>query len=527
MDKIVTEQTYFLTVDSLYIPNIFKAFTKMDIFQIEDKDDVTYGCVECDYDTFSKKKMSNHRRNKHERDKIYECKHCDFKAPFLREKKQHMKNEHKVKSHACKRCEFNTPWLQELKTHKRNTHKRKTYECLECDIMALYMTDFRNHMTSQHGVHKMFVCQNCDFKAAEGKLVRRHQRAVHEGVSYDCAQCNYKSSYQRNIYHHTREKHQQSKFSCEKCDFNSPWKVLINRHKNIVHEGFRYKCEICDYNTTKPHILRQHTKSKHKGVRYECDQCDFKALRQEHLTNHVNSKHAGLMYTCDQCDYKVSWPAQLYKHKQITHKGLMYSCDQCDYKAIWQTAFIRHMQTWHEQLTYCCNQCDTAVEEYEKLKVHFLESQHVGFSFGCINCNFKAITKGILAKHKQKAHKVYGVGSKHKKSPEEILNENTPKLPYIKGQRTKMYKPYKKTIISEFQELNDEINSIIAPGINIMPDGRRSRICRICGKEGQNGHIRTHIEGMHIDCIGIQCNMCEKILKSRDSLRQHKYKQHS
>ena len=111
------------------------------------------------------------------------------------------------------------------------------------------------------------------------------------------------------------------------------------------------------------------------------------------------------------------------------------------------------MKTWHEPLSYLCNQCDTTMDTYEKLKVHLIESNHVGMSFGCINCNFKAITKGMLAKQKQKTHTVYGMAAKHKKSPEDFLKESILKSPY-NGQRTKNYKPPKMSFISEFQEIN-------------------------------------------------------------------------
>ena len=58
----------------------------------------------------------------------------------------------------------------------------------------------------------------------------------------------------------------------------------------------------------------------------------------------------------------------------------------------------------------------------------------------------------------------------------------------------------------------------------IMSNGRTNRICTIWGKKGQRGHIRTHIEAMHIDAIAIKCDMCESILMSRNSLNLHKIK---
>merc|ERR1712129_516484 len=49
-----------------------------------------------------------------------------------------------------------------------------------------------------------------------------------------------------------------------------------------------------------------------------------------------------------------------------------------------------------------------------------------------------------------------------------------------------------------------------------------ARICKVCGKEGQNGHIKDHIEMHHITGVSHSCNICGKTYRTRDSVRLHK-----
>ena len=44
-------------------------------------------------------------------------------------------------------------------------------------------------------------------------------------------------------------------------------------------------------------------------------------------------------------------------------------------------------------------------------------------------------------------------------------------------------------------------------------------ICKVCGKEGENSHLKTHIEANHIKGYSILCDMCEKTFSCKNSLR--------
>jgi hypothetical protein len=83
-----------------------------------------------------------------------------------------------------------------------------------------------------------------------------------------------------------------------------------------------------------------------------------------------------------------------------------------------------------------------------------------------------------------------------------------------------------QTMYGETQELDEQIQTMISRGQNLMSNGNRAYICQVCGKEGQVSNIKDHIEANHIDGISLPCNTCGKIFRSRNALRQHNDKNH-
>ena len=85
-------------------------------------------------------------------------------------------------------------------------------------------------------------------------------------------------------------------------------------------------------------------------------------------------------------------------------------------------------------------------------------------------------------------------------------------------------------VSTDVQQLNDEIKSMMDTTENLMTIGsQRQRVwkCKVCGNEGQRANIKTHIEANHINSnVSHSCDICGKISRSRDGLRQHKAKEH-
>ena len=76
----------------------------------------------------------------------------------------------------------------------------------------------------------------------------------------------------------------------------------------------------------------------------------------------------------------------------------------------------------------------------------------------------------------------------------------------------------------ELQDLDAKIKSKMILGENMTQDGKRTAtVCQVCRKEGYITQIRDHIEANHVDGLVVSCNLCEKTIRYRNALRNHKY----
>ena len=82
----------------------------------------------------------------------------------------------------------------------------------------------------------------------------------------------------------------------------------------------------------------------------------------------------------------------------------------------------------------------------------------------------------------------------------------------------------------EASQLDEQIKTMMTRTENDKRVGTRIvkvYSCNVCGKEDQGPHIKQHIEANHItNNISHSCDICGKISRSRDGLRQHKHKEH-
>ena len=86
-------------------------------------------------------------------------------------------------------------------------------------------------------------------------------------------------------------------------------------------------------------------------------------------------------------------------------------------------------------------------------------------------------------------------------------------------------------ILDTCEEVARKVNSLIERSDKMVEIGRsadgqimykRALICQLCGKEGSDNNIRSHIEAKHLEGIALPCNSCDKVLRTRKSLRRHK-----
>ena len=79
----------------------------------------------------------------------------------------------------------------------------------------------------------------------------------------------------------------------------------------------------------------------------------------------------------------------------------------------------------------------------------------------------------------------------------------------------------------DFQELDEQIKSMMGQSQNTLPNGRKKKVCKVCEKEGDYRVIKDHIEARHIEGVSIPCNSCDKIFRCRAFLQTHIQRNHN
>ena len=74
----------------------------------------------------------------------------------------------------------------------------------------------------------------------------------------------------------------------------------------------------------------------------------------------------------------------------------------------------------------------------------------------------------------------------------------------------------------DFAELEEKVKSMMEKSYTNLGNGRGfAYLCKVCGKEGTNHHIKYHIEANHLEGVVIPCDICEKTFRCRNSFRKH------
>ena len=140
--------------------------------------------------------------------------------------------------------------------------------------------------------------------------------------------------------------------------------------------------------------------------------------------------------------------------------------------------------------------------------------------------------KGLSGKDEEEEEEEGEIEAIDRKNNEVRVKEETKK-----GRKVQESKPLTNlsedgvdSLCVDMDELDEKVNSLIGSSDNRLGESYRNEkasVCSVCGKEGSRSNIRGHIEAKHITGISQTCNVCTKILKTRDGLRTHMKKSHS
>jgi hypothetical protein len=225
----------------------------------------------------------------------------------------------------------------------------------EMDIQQQRPDDYKQEFPSKSldllheliNVSNIYICNQCEYRSATKRTLKKHHLFKHEGVVYFCDKCEFKAGESAHLNRHKQSKHDGVVYSCSQCEFQCKRKDSIKTHQQVKHEGVVFSCTQCEFDTTSQRGLKLHQQSVHEGIQYHCDQCEYKATTKKNLLNHQQSKHDYVRYSCDQCVYQATTQGSLKMHKEYKHEGVRYSCGQCVFLATTQGGLKSHNRSKH------------------------------------------------------------------------------------------------------------------------------------------------------------------------------------
>ena len=122
-----------------------------------------------------------------------------------------------------------------------------------------------------------------------------------------------------------------------------------------------------------------------------------------------------------------------------------------------------------------------------------------------------------------------------------VANQMTPRG--ITNQRTALFNEGRESVkrvehnsiaiptqmSADLEQLDGTVKSMMEVSQNMFQSGKMrmfGKICKVCGKEGRTTDIMQHIEANHLEGMSLPCNLCDKMLGTRDALRRHKKSHH-
>ncbi|XP_036392536.1 histone H4 transcription factor [Megalops cyprinoides] len=182
-----------------------------------------------------------------------------------------------------------------LREHLRSHTQERLVACPTCGCMFSSNTKFFDHIHRQAEPEESFVCEHCDKRFANERLLRDHVRQHVNHIK--CPLCDMTCTSLASLKTHIKFRHcDERPFPCDFCESSFKNQHDLRKHMETHNEGTAFHCSVegCQYSSRMAHTMNQHYKRVHEGdmvSKYKCHLCDKTFSWCYTLTLHLRKKH--------------------------------------------------------------------------------------------------------------------------------------------------------------------------------------------------------------------------------------------
>lgn len=268
--------------------NVKKENTTVIPVKVED-----FRCVECNYATPMKKRLSIHIQRSHR--KHIACDQCDKMFGYPKDLNKHIENIHSDRKYFCDQCskEYTNRIVFEshLKTHDIG-YVKPSFICKVCEKSFTTKYSLASHLKSVHlGLNKEYLCQMCGKKFSQRSSYKQHCNA-HNGIKpYKCMTCGKAFVYHKSLKEHKFMHDNIRRFLCIVCDKSFRQRTTLHIHLKTHKTVKDHACPYCGRGFSQKQAMERHERI-HTGIRpYTCMKCKKSFSDTSTIRRHMVAIH--------------------------------------------------------------------------------------------------------------------------------------------------------------------------------------------------------------------------------------------
>ena len=264
---------------------------------------------------------------------------------------------------------------------------------------------------ASHLAINFFTCQECVLHFQTENELNDHK--LQHLKSFQCTMCNKVYSSKSSLRVHYNTHSNAEKFQCSICKKSFLRRSsLYNHMKSHVNAAPRFKCSACDEKFESAAHLSAHEvrRSDRNGFSYhelQCCVCGAILSTTAGLKLHITKMHTEALqlqkqksFSCQICRKKYTSLSYLRQHLKTHSNAKSFGCSDCDYKALTREAVRRHVIRIHLKLrAYECDICNKTFVSQPDRKLHMLRHYKLK-PVQCDECDQRFYSSRELRRHK-------------------------------------------------------------------------------------------------------------------------------